>query len=229
MVILASDLLEYKGEDVRDQPFIKRRELLESVIGEISSDRLLLSDEVKFDSWDELTIERKNSRAYYSEGLLLKKKHSEYNSNCENGDWWNWKVDPFTIDAVLIYVQRGTGQQSKTYTEFTFAVKHGESLMPFTKASEGLSEEEIEEIALFVKKNTREKFGPVRSIEPELVFEIQFEGISKSSRHKSGLVLRFPRIKKWQRDRAKEEINSLQDLNKILADYEDGMGTATLF
>jgi len=220
VIILASDLLEYKGEDIRDQPLIKRRELLELIIDEISSDRLLLSDQVKFDSWDELAIERDNSRTYYSEGLSLKKKHSEYNTNCEKGDWWNWKVDPFTIDAVLIYVQRGTGQKSKTYTEFTFAVKHGESLVPFTKASSGLSEEEVEEIALFVKKKTREKFGPVRSIEPELVFEIEFEGIAKSLRHKCGVVLRFPRIKRWRKDKLKEEINTLGDLNEILARFE---------
>lgn len=217
IIILASDLLEYNGKDIREEPLTKRRELLETVIDEISSDRLLYSDEVKFKSWDELAVERENSRAYLSEGILLKHKDSQYESNGEKGEWRIWKIDPFTINAVLIYVQRGIGKKATTYTDFTFAVKQGESLVPFAKASSGLSEEEIEEIALFVKKNTKEKFGPVRSIEPELVFEIEFDSIAKSSRHKSGVKLRLPKIKKWWREKPKEEINTLQDLNKILA------------
>ncbi len=220
IIFIASDLIEYKGEDIRDQSLYDRRRLLESVTGEISSDLLLFSDEVKFNSWEELAIERENSRAFYSDGLFLKKKESKYNLKCEKGDWWIWKMKPFAVDAVLIYVQRGTGQKAKTYTEFTFAVKKGDALIPFTKASTGLSAEEIEEIALFVKKNTLERFGPVRSITPELVFEIEFEGIAKSTRHKSGIVLRFPRIKKWKKDSQKEDINTLQDLNKMLDDGE---------
>lgn len=220
IIILASDLLEYKGKDIRDEPLTKRRKLLESVIDEISSEQLLFSDEVKFNSWDEIAVERENSRDYLSEGIVLKQKQSPYKSDGEDGKWWSWKIDPFTINAVLIYVQRGIGKKAKTYTDFTFAVKSGESLVPFTKASSGLSEEEVDEIALFVKKNTKEKFGPVRSIEPELVFEIEFDGIAKSTRHKSGVALRLPRIKKWWRDMPKEKINTLQDLNKILAEYE---------
>ncbi len=229
IIILASDLLEYGGEDIRDQPLIKRRKLLEAVVNEISSDRLLFSDEVKFNSWDKLAFERKNSRAYFSEGILLKKKYSQYKSDCKKGDWWNWKIDPFVIDAVLIYAQRGIGQKAKTYTEFTFAVKSGNSLIPFTKASLGLSEEEIEEIALFVKKNTIDRFGPVRSIEPELVFEIEFEGIFKSARHKSGVTLRLPRIKRWKKNKSKEKINTLEDVMEILTAYEGRASTIKLF
>lgn len=219
IVIMAYDLLEYDGKDIRDRPFLERRTLLKSMIDEISSDKLLFSEHVNFNSWEELAGERDQSRAYLSEGIMLKKKYSAYKSGRKKGDWWKWKIDPLTIDAVMIYAQRGHGRRANLYTDFTFAVKNGDALVPFTKAYSGLTDAEFKEVTQFVKKNTREKFGPVCSVNPELVFEIAFEGIAKSTRHKSGVALRFPRIKRWRRDKPKEEINTLDDLNEILNAY----------
>ena len=153
---------------------------------------------------------------------MLKKKASGYKSGRKKGDWWKWKIDPLTIDAVMIYAQRGHGRRANLYTDFTFAVRDGERLVPFTKAYSGLTDAEFKEITQWVKKNTRERFGPVSSVHPELVFEVAFEGIAKSSRHKSGVALRFPRIKRWRRDKPREEINTLEDLNAILEAYEGG-------
>lgn len=229
IIIMAYDLLEYEGEDIRDRPLIERRKLLKSVIAEIDSDRLIFSENVKFDSWEELALEREKSREYLSEGIMLKRKDSGYKSGRKKGDWWKWKIDPLTIDAVMIYAQRGHGRRANLYTDFTFAVKNGDALVPFAKAYSGLTDAEFKEITQFVKKNTRERFGPVSSVNPELVFEIAFEGIAKSTRHKSGVALRFPRIKRWRRDKPKEEINTLDDLNEILAIYEGGAGSAALF
>lgn len=222
IIIMAYDLLEYEGEDIRNLPLVERRTILKSVVDEIGSGRLVYSENVQFEKWEELAQEREKSRIYLSEGIMLKKKDSGYKSGRKKGDWWKWKIDPLTIDAVMIYAQRGHGRRANLYTDFTFAVKNGDALVPFTKAYSGLTDAEFKEVTQFVKKNTRERFGPVSSVNPELVFEIAFEGIAKSSRHKSGVALRFPRIKRWRRDKPKEEINTLQDLNKILAVYENG-------
>lgn len=222
IVIIAYDLLEYDGEDIRTYSLEKRRELLREVVVQMDSSRLLFSENVEFDTWEELGKEREKSREYLSEGIMLKKKDSPYKSGRKKGDWWKWKIDPLTIDAVMIYAQRGHGRRANLYTDFTFAVKDGDRLVPFTKAYSGLTDAEFKEITQFVRKNTRERFGPVSSVHPELVFEIAFEGIAKSSRHKSGVALRFPRIKRWRRDKPKEEINTLDDLNAILLEYEGG-------
>ncbi len=219
VIIMAYDLLEYDGEDIREKPLRIRRSLLKETVQNIDSDRLLLSEEVKFDSWDELSIERDRSREFLSEGIMLKHKSSPYKSGRKKGDWWKWKVDPLTIDAVMIYAQRGHGRRANLYSDFTFAVADGDRLVPFTKAYSGLKDTEFKEITQWVKKNTRERFGPVSSVNPELVFEIAFEGIAKSTRHKSGVALRFPRIKRWRKDKPKEEINTLEDLNNILANF----------
>ena len=219
VVMVAYDLLEYDGEDWRGKPLEERRAKLEEIVREVSSSHLIFSDNVKFDSWEDLSEERAKSRRYQSEGIILKRKLSIYNEEQNLGDWWKWETDPMTIEAVMLYAQRGTGQQSKDYTDFTFAVKKGEELMPFTKTSEGLSNEELEEISQFVKKNTIERFGPVRVINPELVFEIEFDGIAESKRHKCGVTLRFPRIKRWRRDKPKDEINTLKDLLGKLQEY----------
>jgi DNA ligase-1 len=227
--MIAYDLIEYDGEDMRDRPLEERRAKLEEIVINVASNRLLFSDNVNFDTWEELASEWAKSRINQCVGIILKRKHSTYKAGRKKGDWWKWKMDPLTIDAVMIYAQRGSGQQSKLYTDFTFAVKNGDGLVPFTKTSSGLTDEEFDEITLFVKNNTREKFGPVRGINPELVFEIAFDGITKSSRHKSGVSLRFPRIKRWRKDKLKDEINTLKDLNKILVDYEGDTGAGTLF
>ncbi|MEM9389819.1 MAG: ATP-dependent DNA ligase, partial [Bacteroidota bacterium] len=151
--------------------------------------------------------------------LMLKKRTSEYRSGRKKGDWWKWKIEPLTIDAVMIYAMRGHGRRANLYTDYTFAVWDGDQLVPFTKAYSGLTDAEIREVDRFVKKNTIDRFGPVRSVTPELVFEIAFEGINKSTRHKSGIALRFPRIKRWRKDKPKEEANTIKDLLSLLKKY----------
>ncbi|MGP1311110.1 MAG: ATP-dependent DNA ligase, partial [Phycisphaerales bacterium] len=144
---------------------------------------------------------------------------SPYLTGRKRGDWWKWKVDPLTTDAVMIYAQRGLGRRANLYTDFTFAVWDGDNLVPFTKAYSGLTDKEFNEITAWVRKHTLERFGPVRSVQPHHVFEIAFEGIQESKRHKSGVALRFPRISRWRKDKPKEEANTLEDLMRILRAY----------
>jgi len=147
---------------------------------------------------------------------MLKKVDSPYLSGRKKGDWWKWKVDPMTVDAVLLYAQRGHGRRANLYTDFTFAVWSGEALVPFAKAYSGLTDAEFKEITKWVKKNTRERFGPVCSVQPELVFELAFEGIADSSRHKSGIAVRFPRMKRWRHDKPANEADTLDYLKAFL-------------
>ena len=220
VVIRAYDLLEYHGEDIRQKPQRERRELLEKLLSEIPENSLIqLSELLHYKSWGELAELRKNSREQSSEGIMLKHKEGIYRVGRKKGDWWKWKVEPLTIDAVLIYAMRGHGRRANLYTDYTFAVWNGDELVPFTKAYSGLTDAEFRQIDAFVKKNTLERFGPVRSVKPELVFELAFEGIQKSGRHKSGVALRFPRMKRWRRDKPKEEANTLQDLHRMLEAY----------
>jgi DNA ligase-1 len=152
---------------------------------------------------------------------MLKHASSEYGVGRKKGAWWKWKVDPLTIDAVMIYAMRGHGRRATLYTDYTFAVWQGSELVPFTKAYSGLTDKEILEVDRFVKSNTVDRFGPVRSVSPTLVFEIAFEGIQRSKRHKSGVALRFPRIKRWRRDKPANEANTLEDLVGLLQEYEN--------
>ncbi len=150
---------------------------------------------------------------------MLKRKLGTYQVGRKTGDWWKWKIDPLTIDAVMIYAQKGHGRRSNLYTDYTFAVKDGDKLVSFTKAYSGLTDKEFTAVDTFVKNNAVEKFGPVRTVKPELVFEIAFEGIAASNRHKSGVALRFPRINRWRIDKKPDEINTLDDLKQLLALY----------
>lgn len=150
---------------------------------------------------------------------MLKRMDSAYGTGRKKGDWWKWKIDPLTIDAVMIYAQRGHGRRASLFTDFTFAVLDGEQLIPFTKAYSGLTDAEFAEVNVFIRDNTLERFGPVSVVKPELVFEIAFEGIQASSRHKSGIALRFPRIKRWRKDKVRKEANTLQDLQEMLEMY----------
>jgi DNA ligase-1 len=147
---------------------------------------------------------------------MLKRLNAPYQSGRKKGDWWKWKVDPLTVDAVMIYAQRGHGRRANLFTDYTFAVWDGDKLVPFTKAYSGLTDREFQEITRWVRQNTIERFGPVRSVKPVHVFEIAFEGIRKSPRHKSGIALRFPRINRWRKDKPVEEANTLEDLHGIL-------------
>jgi len=214
--LMAYDLLEYDGEDIRHEPMRQRRKLLEEVVQKVNNERLLLSPIVLFDSWQQLADERDASREYRAEGIMLKKVDSPYLSGRKKGDWWKWKVDPMTVDAVLLYAQRGHGRRANLYTDFTFAVWSGEALVPFAKAYSGLTDAEFKEITKWVKKNTRERFGPVCSVQPELVFELAFEGIADSSRHKSGIAVRFPRMKRWRHDKPANEADTLDYLKAFL-------------
>ena len=150
---------------------------------------------------------------------MLKRKDSPYQIGRKKGDWWKWKIDPLTIDAILIYAMQGHGRRANLFTDYTFAVWKEKELVTFTKAYSGLTDKEFNQITRWVRKNTKEKFGPVRSVKAELVFEIAFEGIRKSKRHKSGVALRFPRMLRWRQDKKAEEANTLEDLEKMLALY----------
>lgn len=219
VVLMAYDLLEYRGRDVRQEPLAQRRAWLEELVAEANHEVLILSEVLQPESWAEAAAERERSREFLSEGLMLKRKDSPYRDGRRKGDWWKWKVDPLTIDAVMLYAQQGHGRRANLFTDYTFAVWKGEQLVPFTKAYSGLTDKEFNQITRWVRKNTKEKFGPVRSVKAELVFEIAFEGIRKSKRHKSGVALRFPRMLRWRQDKKAEEANTLEDLEKMLALY----------
>lgn len=214
--IFVYDILELENEDLRGKRLTERRLLLESLIKDNPSGSIMISEIVETENWEELTEIRERSRDNNSEGLMLKEKNSHYHAGRKKGDWWKWKVSPLTIDAVLMYAQKGSGRRSSYYTDYTFAVKSGENLVTIAKAYSGLTDKEIMEVSRFVNKNAIEKFGPVRTVKPELVFEIAFEGIGFSSRHKSGVAVRFPRIVRWRKDKTVEEIDDIEEIKKLI-------------
>jgi len=216
---IAYDLLEYEGVDWRDRPLSERRSRLQQIIAAAGHPLLPLSPVLSFGTWDQLTAARALSRDRGSEGIMLKRRSSAYQVGRRRGDWWKWKIDPLVIDAVMVYAQKGHGRRSNLYTDYTFAVRQGDQLVTFTKAYSGLTDKELAEVDAFVRKNSLEKFGPVRTVKPELVFEIAFEGIAASARHKSGVALRFPRIARWRKDKRPEEIDTIEDLKKMLQLY----------
>jgi DNA ligase-1 len=219
IAFFAYDLLEYEGEDWRSRTLQERRTKLEEVIGTVNVSNLIISPLVHFQTWEELGSIRATSRVLGAEGLMLKRKTSVYEVGRKRGNWWKWKIDPLTIDAVMVYAQKGAGRRSNLYTAYTFAVRDGDQLIPFTRAYSGLSDKEFAQVDAFVKRNSLEKFGPVRTVKPELVFEIAFEGIAASNRHKSGVALRFPRMLRWRKDKKPDEVNTLDDLKKMLEIY----------
>lgn len=222
IAFFAYDLLEKDGEDWRTKELQLRRAELENIVKEVNHPTLLLSEVIEYNSWDDLATIREGSREAGAEGLMLKRKSSAYQVGRKVGDWWKWKIAPLTIDAVMIYAQKGAGRRSNLYTDYTFAVKDGDRLVSFTKAYSGLTDKEFNQVDAFVKRNSIEKFGPVRTVKPELVFEIAFEGIAASNRHKSGVALRFPRMLRWRQDKKADEINTLDDLKKMLQVYGNG-------
>ncbi len=219
--VIAYDLLEWQGADVRAWPLHARRAQLAALCEAVGSERLRLSAAVPFASWGELAEQRERARALGSEGLMLKRADSPYGTGRRRGDWWKWKLDPYSIDAVLVYAQRGTGRRAGLYTDYTFAVwddRPGAErrLVPFAKAYSGLDDAEIAEVDAWVKRQEGERFGPVRTVPGELVMELGFEGIQRSSRHKSGVAVRFPRILRWRRDKAAAEADTLSTLEALL-------------
>jgi DNA ligase-1 len=213
---IAFDLLEWEGKDLRNEPLSHRKALLEELVRSVNQPRFNLSETLSFNSWEELTQVRENARELQTEGLMLKKKDSSYETGRKRGAWWKWKIDPMHIDGVLIYAQKGHGRRADLFTDYTFGLWDGEVLVSFAKAYSGLTDAEIREVDAYVKKNTKEKFGPVRTITPGLVFEIAFEGIQASPRHKSGVALRFPRIARWRKDKTIDQANQLADLKALL-------------
>jgi DNA ligase-1 len=219
VVFMAYDLLELNGEDIRGKPLAERRLLLDELVHQIHHPNLILSTPIIFESWEELNDLIHSSRERGCEGFMLKRKQSIYQAGRRRGDWWKWKIDPLMVDAVLVYAQKGHGKRSNLYTDYTFAVKDGEQLVPFAKAYSGLTDKEIAVVDRFIRQNSIEQFGPVRTVKPELVFEIAFEGIAASNRHKSGVAVRFPRILRQRTDKNMDDINTLEELKQLLEQY----------
>jgi len=214
-VFLVYDIMEFNHRDIRELPLTQRRTIIESLFSNqnrTTHNHLILPPLLHPQTWLQAQSIRNAAKSQKAEGLMVKLKSSAYGVGRKRGDWWKWKVEAETVDAVLIYAQRGHGKRANMYTDFTFALKNGDLLTPFAKAYSGLSNAEIEELNKWIKNHTRESFGPVRSVEPVHVFEIGFEAIQKSKRHKSGVAVRFPRIIRWRKDKSVNDIGHIQDL-----------------
>ena len=222
VILKAYDILEWQGEDIRDKAFQERRKILEKLYNKLSTEEipLHLSKRISFKNWAEVAKERERAREEKSEGLMLKRLDSPYLVGRKKGDWWKWKVDPLTVDAVLTYAMRGHGRRSNLFTDYTFGLWDDEKkeLVTFAKAYSGLTDAEFRKLDAWIKKNTLERFGPVRSVTPHHVFEIAFEGIAESKRHKSGVATRFPRMVRWRTDKNIYEANTLGELRDLIPD-----------
>ncbi len=216
VVFLAYDLLEHDGVDLRALPLSERRKQLQSLLHAAPGPTpIRLSEAVPAEDWNALAELREEARQRGVEGLMLKRLSSPYQAGRRRGDWWKWKVDPYTIDAVLIYAQAGHGRRSTLYTDYTFAVWDGDKLVPVAKAYSGLTDVEIEKLDRWIRSHTLERFGPVRSVQAEQVFELAFEAINASARHKSGVAVRFPRILRWRSDKKIADANTLDELRGL--------------
>ncbi|NWA67121.1 ATP-dependent DNA ligase [Pseudomonas reactans] len=223
VAVLAYDLLEHQGDDWRNHTQAERRTQLEQVIAQCNQPVLRASPLLTGATWEDLAEQREASRSLGVEGMMLKARDGLYGvgRTKDMGVWWKWKVDPFSVDAVLIYAQRGHGRRASLYSDYTFAVWDGpagseRSLVPFAKAYSGLTDEEMRKVDAIVRKTTVEKFGPVSSVTPSMVFELGFEGIALSKRHKSGIAVRFPRMLRWRQDKKVEDADNLATLQDLL-------------
>jgi DNA ligase-1 len=218
VALFAYDLLEADGVDLRELPLEERRRRLAHLYAAYRVQHAVwqLSPIAPGTTWEDLAAAREQSRERGAEGLMLKRRSSPYRVGRVRGDWWKWKVDPFSVDAVLIYAQRGSGKRASLYTDYTFGVWDGDQLVPFAKAYSGLTDAEIREVDAFIRRNTLEQFGPVRTVTPRLVFELGFEGIQRSARHKSGIAVRFPRILRWRRDKPPTEADTLETVRALI-------------
>jgi DNA ligase-1 len=215
--LLVYDCLETEEHDVRAEPMHARREHAESLVRRLPGGATIgLSPVLDVGSWEAVRTARGESRREMAEGLMLKRRSAPYGVGRRVGDWYKWKVNPLTVDAVLVYAQAGHGRRAGLYTDYTFAIWDGDALVPFAKAYSGLTDAEIRQVDTFVRNNTLEKFGPVRTVKPELVFELAFEGIQRSPRHKSGIAVRFPRIARWRRDKPAGEADTLDTVKALL-------------
>ncbi len=223
VIFLAFDLLELAGGDWRERPLHERLAKLAKVVHAIPGGSVFdTSSQVRAPDWETLAVARAGSRAMGTEGLMLKRRDSAYGVGRTKGAWWKWKIEPYTLDAVLVYAQKGHGKRASLYTDYTFAVwdsapeQEGRKLVPFAKAYSGLTDAEMGRVDAVVRKTTVESFGPVRSVKPTLVFELGFEGIARSPRHKSGIAVRFPRMLRWREDKPVEEADTLETLAALL-------------
>jgi len=238
----AYDLLVEGEEDLRELPFAARRTRLEDLIARLGDPRIDISPLVEFSNWDDVTAARRDPASAGAghdadavEGIMLKRRDAPYVPGRPKGQWWKWKRDPYTVDAVLMYAQRGNGKRSSFYSDYTFGVwttgQEGEVLVPVGKAYFGFTDEELLQIDRFVRRNTIERFGPVREVvhEPDqgLVFEVAFEGLQRSTRHKSGVAMRFPRISRLRWDKPPGEADRLETLERMLAQIESRSGAAS--
>jgi DNA ligase-1 len=211
---MAYDLLELDGADLRECPLYERR----AALGELLQDAdpaLMLSPALAADSWPALAAERALSRERQTEGLMLKRADSPYRVGRRRGDWWKWKIDPHTLDAVLIYAQPGHGRRSGLFTDYTFGVWDGDVLVPVAKAYSGLDDSEIAALDSWIRAHTTDRFGPVRAVQAQHVFELAFEAVQLSSRHKSGVAVRFPRILRWRMDKGIGDADKLDELRRL--------------
>jgi len=215
VVLVVYDMLERDGADIRSEPLSERRGALTRLLAS-STGVLRLSEEVAAPTWDDLAALRLESRERGVEGFILKRRDSEYGVGRRKGAWWKWKIDPLTVDAVLIYAQPGNGRRAALLTDYTFGVWHEGELVPVAKAYSGLSNAEIEELDKWIRRHTRERHGPVRAVEPVQVFELGFEAIGSSTRHRSGIAVRFPRMLRWRHDKPAAEADTLESLRKLI-------------
>ena len=244
IVLIAYDLLELAGDDIRAKAMSTRRALLAGIVSATchpersegsapdavpsldlfpqspkSAPRqqaIILSPTVPLRTWDDARHAQSSSRDHRAEGLMLKRLDSEYGVGRRKGSWWKWKVEPFSIDAVMVYAQPGSGRRALLHTDYTFAVRDGDALVPFAKAYSGLTDAEIRTLDAWIRRHTVEKYGPVRHVEPVQVFELAFEGIQHSPRHKSGVAVRFPRIARWRTDKPASEADTIETLRAML-------------
>jgi DNA ligase 1 len=220
VVFMAYDVLEWEGVDLREKPLQQRRQQLEDFLARqpcrTATPLLLLSEAVEPAGWEQVQELRTRARDHFAEGLMLKRLDSPYAGGRIKGLWWKWKVDPLSVDAVLVHAQPGHGRRATLFTDYTFAVWNGDQLVPFAKAYSGLSDKEIREVDTFVKRHTLEKHGPVRTVAPELVFELGFENIAPSKRHRAGVAVRFPRILRWRRDKKAADADTLDTLKALI-------------
>ena len=213
VVLVVYDILEREGADIRQEPLSARRTSLVDLVG---AGVLRLSEEVTASTWTDLAHLRLESRDRGVEGFILKRRESTYGVGRRKGAWWKWKIDPLTVDAVLIYAQPGNGRRASLLTDYTFGVWHEGALVPVAKAYSGLSNAEIDELDKWIRRHTRERHGPVRAVDPVHVFELGFEAIAPSSRHKSGIAVRFPRMLRWRKDKPASEADTLETLTRLI-------------
>ena len=218
IVLIAYDLLELGGRDLRGEPLERRRALLGEALVAARSTTFVPSAAIPLPSWDEARAAYARARDECAEGLMLKRRDSVYGVGRRKGGWWKWKVQPFMVDAVMIYAQAGHGRRASLHTDYTFAVWDDGALVPFAKAYSGLTDDEIRELDRWIRANTLEKFGPVRHVKPLHVFELGFEGIQPSPRHKSGVAVRFPRILRWRTDKRPEDADTLATLRAFMTE-----------